>query len=69
MMVVQYRTGWNGDGENRREDPGADQIAEIHRHRYRVPAGLSQRRGQDLDDPERQRDLRNLADGVLLEHD
>jgi hypothetical protein len=34
------------------------------RHRDRIAAGLTKRRGGDLDDPEDQRDLWNLAKSV-----
>ena len=49
-----------------RENSGANQIAQMHRHRNRVPAGLPQRGRGNLDDPEDQRDLRNLAQALLL---
>ena len=39
-------------------------VAEVHRHRHRVAAGLAERRRHDLDDPEPERDLRNLAEAL-----
>jgi hypothetical protein len=51
----------DGGGENRCKDRRPDQIAEIHRHRHGVAAGLAESRRKDLDDPETQRDLWNLA--------
>ena len=39
----------------------ASRVAEIHRHRHGVAAGLAERRREDLDDPEAERDFRNLA--------
>ena len=40
---------------------GADQIAKIHGHRDRVAARFTQRGGEDFDNPEGQRYLRNLT--------
>src|SRR3569623_808380 len=51
--------------EERREDRGADQIAEVQRHRHGVAGGLAERRRRDLDDPEAQRRLRHLAESGL----
>ena len=50
------------EGEQyRQEDRRAEQIAQVQRHAQRVAAGLAQRRGEDLDDPEAERDGGNLA--------
>ena len=59
--VLRLICGGHGDGEDRRKDRGADQVAEIHRHGHGVAAGLAERRREDLDDPEYQRDFRNLG--------
>jgi hypothetical protein len=48
----------NQQGE---KDECADQIAPIERHGDGIAAGLAERRRRDLDHPERERDLRNLA--------
>ena len=47
------------------EKSGAGQIAPAECHRYRIAAGLSQRRGGDLDNPEEQGDFRHLAPGTM----
>ncbi len=49
------------DDKDDREDCGADEIAEMHRHRNGIAAGFSQCRRGDFDDPEAQRYGRNLA--------
>ena len=67
MIVVQYRKGWKrfaaiwaatASEENHEEDARGDQVTEVHRHRQRVAAGLAERGGGDLDDPEQQGDFR-----------
>ncbi len=47
--------------ENRR----GREIAEIHGHRNRVTAGLTQGRGENLDDPERERDGGHFAQNLV----
>jgi len=54
--------------ENADEDEAADGVAEIHRHRNGVAAGFAKRGRDDLDDPEYQRDFRDLASFDLLIH-
>src|SRR5216683_6845960 len=51
----------HGDGEDRRKDRRAGQVAEVHRHRHRIAAGLAEGGCEYLDDPESQGDFRNLA--------
>jgi hypothetical protein len=53
----------SGDQRNKdcRKDHGADEIAEIQRHRDGVAAGLAERGRGDLDDPEAERDFRDFA--------
>src|SRR5690606_19378507 len=46
------------------EDRGAGRVAELHRHRDRVAAGLAQGGDQHLDDPEAEGDFRNLRERV-----
>ena len=73
----QYRNGWNffaeicaddRDHEDADEDEAADGVAEVHRHRNGIAAGFAKRRCKDLDDPEYQRDFRNLAAFDILIH-
>ena len=47
--------------EKRGEDGRADEIAKVHGHGDSVAAGLAERGGGDLDDPENERDFRHLA--------
>jgi hypothetical protein len=53
--------GGDRDQKNRRKNQGANQVAEIHRHRDRIAAGLAQGGAEDLDDPEDESDFGNLA--------
>ncbi|MGY3353444.1 hypothetical protein ACVWZK_000107 [Bradyrhizobium sp. GM0.4] len=61
--VKLLRAHLRGDagGEDRRKDRRSSQIAEIHRHRHGVAAGLAERRREYLDDPKSQGDFWNLA--------
>lgn len=54
-MLRRHLRG-DGNSEDDREDRGADEIAEIHRHRDGIAAGFTERRGENLDDPEAERD-------------
>ena len=47
------------------ENSSANEIAQIQRHRNGISASFSKRRGGDLDDPENQRNLWNLAQALL----
>jgi len=51
----------HGNGEHRRKDRRSGQVAEVHRHRHRIAAGLAEGGCEYLDDPESQGDFRNLA--------
>src|SRR4051812_26766602 len=51
----------DGADEDPGKDPGPDQVAQIHGHRDRVAAGLAEGCGGDLDDPEEEGDLGDLA--------
>ncbi len=60
----------DGDNEDEGKNPGSDEITmrggmasclPEPRHRDRVAARFTQRRCQDLDDPEDQRDLRDFG--------
>ena len=49
------------DGEEREKYQAADRIPQVQGHRQCVAAGLAHGGREDLDDPERQRHLRDLA--------
>ncbi len=53
--------------EDRSEDGAAREVAKTHRHLHGVAAGFAKSHRQDLDDPEQQRDFRNLAEAVCRE--
>ena len=46
------------------KDDRADRVAQFHRHRDRVAAGLSECRSENLQDPEPKRDFRHLGQRV-----
>jgi len=51
--------------KQRQEQRGAEQIAPMKRHRDGIAAGLAQRGGGDLNDPEYECDFRNLGQGLI----
>ena len=75
MMTNQYRNGWNDFAEIWAETATtkiainkALLSAYLQRHRHGVPAGLSKGGRGNFDHPKRQRDFRNLAQGVFRIH-
>jgi hypothetical protein len=56
------------NGEDADENEAADGIAKVHGHRNRVASGLPERRREYLDDPEDQRDFRDLASFDVFGH-
>ena len=69
MELSHYDLGDHGRNEHAHEYARADQISAVvsifvrvqHRHGHGVAAGLADRCRDDLDDPEAERDFRNLA--------
>jgi hypothetical protein len=55
----------NGRDKKRHEYRRANQVPEVHGHRDDVAARFTQGRGKDLDDPEAEGDLGDLAQGRL----
>ena len=51
--------------QHRKKDGRTRQIAKVHRHGRGVAAGFPEGRGEDLDEPEAERDLGDFA-GVVL---
>jgi hypothetical protein len=63
MESLRYDLSPDDANEDCKQDQRAQRITEIQRHREGVAAGFSQGRCGNLDDPERQRDFRNLVEG------
>ena len=64
MEALRRDLEYERDHEEAQEDERADRVAEFERHLHRVAARLADGRGEDLDHPERESDLRDLAQSV-----
>src|SRR5664280_2461118 len=65
MKALREKLRGHQNDERSEKNCCSGEIAPVQSHGHRVPTSLAERGGGDLDDPEDERDFRDLCEGVV----